>query len=214
MARSDSRVARTPAAAARPADDAFLAHVDRVFSPRPAQRFGAVARPARPAVADPPAYPARRPQTPVALRCRCGWRVECLPPDADRFVRRGCLLCGGALGAGPAPSDPAAPGDGRRRPRRRPRGGARVEVRRADEGGGRDLALALADVCSEGLGVWLKAALRPGEPVVVTLATSPTRGAVLTAEVRWCAPAKDWTYRAGLRLCRPLADAALAEVAL
>ena len=97
---------------------------------------------------------------------------------------------------------------------RRARGGARVEVRRADGGPGPDLALALADVCAEGVGVWLTAPVRPGEPVVVTLATSPVRGAVVAAEVRWCARAKDWTYRAGLRLCRPLGAEALAEVAL
>ena len=197
-------------------DISFLAHVERVMAPVPP---AAPARP-RPA-ARPPVSPAPTPlpddeETHAhprhLLRCGgCGWEVECLAADADRFLRAGCLLCGGGVrpavteSAPPPARKPAAgPKDQRRGARRRAQGQTRVEVRRAGPGPARDLALALADVSAEGIGVWLTAQLRPGEQVEVVV-SKPTGPAVRgPAEVRWCAAGGDWTYRAGLRLRYPL----------
>jgi hypothetical protein len=196
-------------------DNAFLAHVERVFAARPpAQQTGkpksAVAvRPARPAAAASEAG--------WRLWCEgCGWAVECLAGDRGRFARRGCLKCGGPLTAGPATPAPKAPprDEPRRRVRRRPRGGTWVEVRRGTSGDRRNLAVALVDVCEDGVGVWLTESIRPGEEVEVLLAASPKRRARLSAEVRWCAPGLDSSYRAGLRLRTPLTERAVAELGL
>jgi hypothetical protein len=88
-----------------------------------------------------------------------------------------------------------------------------VEVRRAGAGPGRDLALALADISPEGIGVWLTAQVRPGEEVEVILSCPPGPLVRGPAEVRWCAAGGDWTYRAGLRLRRPLTARDLIDLA-
>ena len=153
---------------------------------------------------------------PVWLRCAdCGWAVECLPADAERFARAGCLVCGGGLE--PRPNAPSGKrlklGDQRGDSRRKPRGAAWVEVRL--DVMGPDLAVALADVSAEGLGVWLTEPVRPGEEVEVSL-VRPEGGAPMRvpAEVRWCAQGADWTYRTGLRLLRPLDESDLADLSL
>lgn len=153
---------------------------------------------------------------PVWLRCAdCGWAVECLPADAERFARAGCLVCGGGLE--PRPDGPAAKrlklGDQRDGDRRKPRGAAWVEVRA--DAMGPDLAVALADVSAEGLGVWLTDPVRPGEEVEVSL-VRPEGGPPVRvpAEVRWCAQGADWTYRTGVRLLRPLDEGDLADLSL
>jgi hypothetical protein len=99
-------------------------------------------------------------------------------------------------------------------PRRRPGRGTGVEVRRGPAESSPNLAVALADVCAEGVGVWLAEPVRPGEEVRVLVATPANRGVVLTAEVRWCAPGPDATYRAGLRLRALLTDGAVAELSI
>jgi hypothetical protein len=155
------------------------------------------------------------------LRCAsCGWAIECLADDADRFTQAGCLLCGGPvtpqLADSGQPAEAAAPAEAawnkRRGPRHRPRGAAGVEVWRGPPGAARNLAMALADVCEEGVGVWLRAAVRPGEEVEVVLTRRDGPPVRVPAEVRWCAPGGDWTYRAGLRLRRPLAYQDLADL--
>src|SRR4051812_38799192 len=83
---------------------------------------------------------------------RCGWTVEWLAEDRERFQRDGCPVCGGGLAGRIA----ACPGDPRRRVRRRARSGAWVEVRRAAPPRPDDLAVALVDVSADGLGVWLE----------------------------------------------------------
>jgi hypothetical protein len=136
--------------------------------------------------------------------------VDCLPADADQFRRRGCLLCNGPLAEGAA----GLGGPTRRRHvRRAPRGGTRVEVRPAGPDRGPNLAVALADVCEEGIGVWLTAPLGAGAEVEVVLAAATRRRAVVAAEVRWCASGADGGWRAGLRLRRPLTGRAVAELA-
>jgi PilZ domain-containing protein len=153
---------------------------------------------------------------PVWLRCgECGWAVECVPADAPRFTRAGCLVCGGSVE--PRPGGPGGPrlrhGDQRGDDRRRPRGAAWVEVR--VDPTGPDLAVALADVSAEGIGVWLTDPVRPGAEVEVSLVRpkggKPVR---VPAEVRWCAQGADWTYRTGLRLLRPLDEGDLGDLSL
>ncbi|HKB00884.1 MAG TPA: PilZ domain-containing protein [Gemmataceae bacterium] len=156
------------------------------------------------------------PNPSVWLRCAdCGWTVECLPADAERFVRAGCLGCGGGLE--PRPETPVGrrpkPGDRRADARRKPRGAAWVEVR--VDVTGPDLAVALADVAAEGLGVWLTEPVRPGEVVEVSLVRAAGGAAMrVPAEVRWCAQGADWTYRTGLRLSRKLDECDLADLSL
>jgi hypothetical protein len=96
--------------------------------------------------------------------------------------------------------------------RRRPRGAAWLEVR---SGQGPDLAIALADLCEDGLGVRLTVPVRAGDDVeVVIFRAAGGPPARISAVVRWCAPAADGTYRAGLRLGRSLAPDEIAELAL
>jgi hypothetical protein len=128
-------------------------------------------------------------------------------------------LCGGAVAPQLAQADarePVAAAEAawnkRRGPRHRPRGAAGVEVWREAPGVGRNLAVALADVCQEGLGVYLTAAVRPGDVVEVVLTRRGGPPVRVPAEVRWCAQGTDWTYRAGLRLRRPLAYQDLADL--
>jgi hypothetical protein len=138
-----------------------------------------------------------------------------VPADADRFGRVGCLVCGGALE--PRPAGPVGPrlrlGEQRADGRRRPRGAAWVEVR--VDPNGPDLAVALADVSAEGIGVWLTDPVRPGLEVEVSL-VRPEGGPPVRvpAEVRWCAQGADWTYRTGLRLVSQLAERDLADLSL
>jgi hypothetical protein len=128
-------------------------------------------------------------------------------------------MCGGAVAPQLAEAhtpEPAATGHSawnkRRGPRHRPRGATGVEVWRDTPGVGRNLAIALADVCQEGLGVYLMAAVRPGDVVEVVLTRRGAPPVRVPAEVRWCAQGTDWTYRAGLRLRRPLAYQDLADL--
>jgi hypothetical protein len=89
-----------------------------------------------------------------------------------------------------------------------------VAVWRAGDPDRADLALALADVCGEGLGVWLKAPVRAGEALTVAVTRRRGRPVTVEAEVRWCAADGGVTYRAGLRLRRDLTRAELAELTL
>jgi hypothetical protein len=126
------------------------------------------------------------------------------------------MQCRSAVVAAAGPSASATtPSSRRNTKRRRPRGAGWVEVRAWVGDWGPDLALAVADVGEEGLGVWLSAPVRPGQAVRVGVVRSGgTAPAYVPAEVRWCAPAADWTYRAGLRLSRPLTPEELAVLAL
>lgn len=213
--------------------DSLVAHVERVMAARPVR-----ARPC-PDVAELAAHSPRAESpvhrvSPVAtptpddqgtvtdirhvLRCAsCGWAIECLADDAERFTRAGCIMCGGPVTPQLADADPPAGSadavwNKRRGLRHRPRGATAVEVWRGPPGTGRNLATALADVCEEGVGVWLRAAVRPGEEVEVVLTRRDGPPVRVVAEVRWCAQGGDWTYRAGLRLRRPLAYQDLAEL--
>jgi PilZ domain len=87
-----------------------------------------------------------------------------------------------------------------------------VEVWRDAPGIGRNLAIALADVCPEGIGVYLTAAVRPGDAVEVVLTRRGAAPVRVPAEVRWCAEGEDWTYRAGLRLRWPLGYQDMADL--
>jgi hypothetical protein len=199
-------------------DEAFLAHVERVMASDSTRTRAAVAAnrtidvPARTASIPTPSLDNECTETGVRQRLtcdRCGWTVECFGADADRFTRAGCLLCGGAVSARLADVEEPAPTaeswNKRRVPRKAPRGATRVEVRRLIPSTSPDVALALADVCADGVGVWLRCSVRPGELVDVSLARAGGGPAVRRqAEVRWCAPGGDWTYRAGLRLRQPL----------
>jgi hypothetical protein len=86
-----------------------------------------------------------------------------------------------------------------------------VEVRRP--GRQADLAVALADLAPDGVGVWLAEPVPPGKAVEVTLVAGRRR-LVLWAEVRWCALGRDSAYRVGLRLTRRLTPWELADLAV
>ncbi|MBO0700735.1 MAG: PilZ domain-containing protein, partial [Zavarzinella sp.] len=124
--------------------------------------------------------------------------------------------CGRGLADLPVPARPTnrRPPDKRRHLRRAPTGTVRVEVRRTADDRGPDLAVALVDVCAEGLGVWLTEAVSPGEAVTVLITRRRGAPLAIEAEVRWCAPGGGVTYRAGLRLRRDLTRAELADLAL
>jgi len=210
--------------------DTLVAHVERVLAADP-ERPRPQPAPAR---AEPPAVRVSHVATPTPdeqgtltdarylLRCgACAWGIECLAADADRFAKAGCLMCGGPVIPQLADADPtaeAAPADAswnkRRGPRHRPRGATGVEVWRDSPGIGRNLATALADVCQEGIGVYLTAAVRPGDRVEVVLTRRGGPPVRVPAEVRWCAQGGDWTYRAGLRLRRPLAHEDVADLTM
>ena len=99
--------------------------------------------------------------------------------------------------------------------RRRVRHGARGEVRRGWLGSGQVLAAKLIDVSSGGVQVWVSAAVRPGDRVLIGL-TPPGVGWTLVrapAEVRWCASGLGGLARAGVQLLRPLADVDLQKLA-
>jgi PilZ domain len=221
--RSQSPASAAPSPAERTQADALLAHVARVLAPaRPspgglARTDWVVARLGRGAAPSAPAPAKASPAGGRRLACAgCGWRVDCLAADAGRFAAAGCPRCGRALGELPLPARPAVrrPKEKRRRSRRAPTGSVRVEVRRAFGGGGPDLAVALVDVCGEGLGVWLTEALFPGEALTVVITRPGGRPIAAEAVVRWCAPGGGVTHRAGLRLRRNLTRAQLAELSL
>lgn len=77
--------------------------------------------------------------------------------------------------------------------------------RKGTLGLGPNLGISLADVGEDGLGVRLSAQVKPGEEASLELirpgVSKPLR---LVADVRWCRPADDGTYLAGLRLRRRL----------
>jgi PilZ domain len=105
----------------------------------------------------------------------------------------------------PGPKPVAAGAEKRRNPRRKARNGAQVEVRRSSRGLGPNRAVALLDVCEEGIGVCLTVPFQPGEAVAVVLVVpGGTRTIKSAGEVRWCAAVGDGTYRAGVRLHRQL----------
>ena len=89
--------------------------------------------------------------------------------------------------------------------RRNARTGVRLEYRRGLLGLGNNLAVALVDASEDGLRVRLKVEVKPGEEGEVLLGR-PGGGKPLKSEVevRWCTPAGDGTFLAGLRLRRRL----------
>jgi hypothetical protein len=224
MARkSQPPATAAPSPAERKQADALLAHVARVLAPAgspPNQLAGTDWVVARPGTETPPPALAPTVELPTDARrvmcAGCGWRIDCLAADAARFVAAGCPQCGRALGelplavGTPAPKAP----DKRRRTRRAPTGSVRVEVRRAADSNGPNLAVALVDVCGEGLGVWLTEPVSPGEAVTVTMTRRGREPIAADADVRWCAPGGGVTHRAGLRLRRDLTRAELADLAL
>jgi hypothetical protein len=207
--------ARVPFRTDQPGEDDFLAHVKRVLAARP-QPAATKAEGHQPAGRSSPAstptvHPAgTESELPHTLLCGgCGSRIECLAEDRERFERDGCPACGGGL----AGRISACPGDPRRRVRRRARGETWVEVRRTERRRLADLAVALVDVCADGLGLWLAEPVRPGEVVTVTLKAGRRRLAA-SAVVRWCALGPDSAYRAGLGLHRRLTDRDMADFAV
>jgi hypothetical protein len=77
--------------------------------------------------------------------------------------------------------------------------------RKGTLGLGPNIGVSLADVGEDGLGVRLTAPVAKGEEASLELArpgvSKPLR---LVAEVRWCRPAEDGTFLAGLRLRKRL----------
>jgi hypothetical protein len=136
-----SVVSKIPFPVDEPGDDAFLAHVERVLSAKPA----------------------------------------------------------------PPPKKVASDSDKRRTRRRKASQGSLVEIRRTSRGLGPNRAVALLDVCEEGIGVCLTVPFQPGEKVAVVLVVpGGSRTIKSGGEVRWCAAAGDGTYRAGVQLNRSL----------
>ena len=94
------------------------------------------------------------------------------------------------------------------------RAGSKAEVRRLGPPLGPDLGAGLVDVSADGARVRLTAPAEVGQEVRVRLRRKGTRKSTdLMAEVRWCQPEGGGLYLAGLRLCRPLTPAELAELA-
>jgi hypothetical protein len=92
--------------------------------------------------------------------------------------------------------------------------GARAEVRRLGPPLGPDLGAGLVDVSTDGARVRLTAPAEIGEEVRVRLRRKGTRKSTdLMAEIRWCQPEGGGVYLAGLRLCRRLTPAELADLA-
>lgn len=103
--------------------------------------------------------------------------------------------------------DPLLPKPSERRLSRRLLVTRRVQLvfRKGTLGLGPNLGISLADVGEDGLGVRLNAPVSAGEDATVELirpgVSKPLR---LVADVRWCRPAGDGTFLAGLRLRRRL----------
>jgi hypothetical protein len=147
----------------------------------------------------------------------CGYEIECLVADADRYAKVGCPLCGATVVPvePPLPDVPAEQARNKRLVQRRlVRGGAKVEVRRGSMGLGPNLAVGLADVSEDGLGVRLKVEVRPAEECEVLL-IRPGGGKPIKmhGDFRWCTPAGDGTFRAGVRFQRRLARTDLLALA-
>jgi PilZ domain len=150
----------------------------------------------------------------VLFRCPgCGFDIECLAADADRYAKVGCPLCGGPVEPADAPpAEEPEPGESlparnkRLTQRRLVRGGARAEIRKGMMGLGKDLAVGLADLCEDGLGVRLKTAVKPKDECEVML-HRPGGGkpVKMAGEFRWCAPLDDGTFRVGIRFQKRLA---------
>jgi PilZ domain len=138
------------------------------------------------------------------LRCSgCGRDIECPAGDVARYQRDRCPACGATVVAA-AGGKPAR--DKRLVCRRAVRGGVRAEVRRGMTGLGKDLAVGTADLCEDGIGVRLRAAVAPMEECeVVLIRAGAGKPVKVRAEVRWCTPAGDGTFRAGLRFRQRLA---------
>jgi hypothetical protein len=150
------------------------------------------------------------------FRCTgCGFDIECQAADADRYAKAGCPLCGGpvTLAEVPEPEPTDAPADGglparnkRLTQRRLVRGGAKAEVRKGTLGLGRDLAVGLADLSEDGLGVRLSMAVSSADECEVVL-HRPGGGKPLklAGEFRWCRPGEDGSFRVGIRFQKRLA---------
>jgi hypothetical protein len=71
---------------------------------------------------------------------------------------------------------------------------------------GKDLAVGLADLSEDGLGVRLHTPVRPKEECeVVLLRAGGGKPLKLHGEFRWCVPEAGGTFRVGIRLQRRLA---------
>jgi hypothetical protein len=72
-------------------------------------------------------------------------------------------------------------------------------------GAGRDHGIDLVDASEDGLGVRLRVPFANGDEVTIELSRPGAgRPVTLTGKVRWCRPAPDGTYIAGVRLRRRL----------
>jgi hypothetical protein len=161
---------------------------------------------------DPPADDRR------VFRCdACMWQMECLAREEVKVIAAGCPRCEGSLKPAPAalvsfPEPavvlPVAPAPGRNKrlvPRRRPRAGIKVEVRRGGSGLGPHFGVALIDLSEDGLGLRLRSSSRPGDEVEVLLVRAwNSKPLKLLAEVRWCRKDRDGTFLSGVRLRRRL----------
>jgi hypothetical protein len=97
--------------------------------------------------------------------------------------------------------------------RRRVRRKVGVTVRIGTLGLGADVGRELFDVTEDGLGITLKEPVTVGREVTLEISlpgvSKPLR---LVADVRWCMPAGNGSYRAGVRLRRRLPYTALTDL--
>ncbi|HKB01132.1 MAG TPA: PilZ domain-containing protein [Gemmataceae bacterium] len=134
------------------------------------------------------------------LRCSgCGLDIECPAGDVARYTRGACPACGATVvTAATVGGKPAR--NKRLVTRRAVRGGVRAEVRRGTTGLGKDLSIGTADLCEDGVGVRLRVAVALLEECeVILIRAGAGKPVKVRAEVRWCTPAEDGTFRAGLR---------------
>jgi hypothetical protein len=88
-----------------------------------------------------------------------------------------------------------------------------LAVRSGVSGLGPDLGAGLVDMTQDGLGILLKEPVPVGTDVTIDLSLpgmdKPLR---VLAEVRWCRPRGDGTFRAGVRLQRRLSNPTLTNL--
>jgi hypothetical protein len=140
------------------------------------------------------------------LRCAGCGRTESRPAEELAGLARSGwpVCCGQSLSLVPELSD--GPGQDRRTQQRRPaRPGVRAEVRRGSLGMGADFGLGLMDVSGDGLRVRLRAPVRTGEVVEMTLWSADGATRIRArGRVVWCRPATGIGFVAGVRLRRRL----------
>jgi hypothetical protein len=88
-----------------------------------------------------------------------------------------------------------------------------LAVRSGVSGLGPDISAGLVDITQDGLGIGLKEPVPVGMEVTIDLSLPGVAKTLrVLAEVRWCRPQVDGTFRAGVRLTRRLSSPTLTNL--